>query len=153
MTRARGVRGQGRPLPLEQRVFLELTKTQDQKLAALAALLKQHGLSGPQFNVLRILRGTGSEGLACHAVSERMLTRLPDITRLVDRLAAGGLVTRERGVPADRRCVIIHITRKGLGLLSGLDRPVVELHQAQFSSLSQNELRDLEGLLAKARGQ
>ncbi len=135
----------------EQLAFVHLLRTQNEKLAELSALIKAHGLSEPQYNVLRILRGAGEEGLASGRISERMLTRLPDITRLVDRLERAGLVTRER-VEGDRRVVVVRITPEGLTLLHELDGPIGELHKRQFSALTRTELAELIRLLRKSRG-
>jgi DNA-binding MarR family transcriptional regulator len=80
-----------------------------------------------------------------------MLTRVPDITRLVDRLERAGHVYRERRFPEDRRLVVVGITQSGLRLLAKLDRPVIDLHQQQFRHLKRRELQDLKRLLAKVR--
>jgi DNA-binding MarR family transcriptional regulator len=143
-------RGGGETPALEQRVFVHLVKTETEKMFELASLLRRHGLSEPQYNVLRILRGAGKEGLPCGRISDRMLTRLPDITRLVDRLEGAGYVARARP-HEDRRVIVIRITAKGLRLLAGLDEPILQLHGEQFSELTNAELRELERLLIKAR--
>lgn len=137
----------------EQQAFLQLVVTHDRKMLEVKTLLKAHGLSEPQYNVLRILRGAGRGGLPCQEIGARLLTRHPDITRLVDGLEGLALVTRERGADADRRVVMNHITPKGLRLLAGLDGPVLELHRSQFSSLSRAELRELKRLLVKSRNE
>ncbi len=93
------------------------------------ALFKQHGLSGAKYNILRILRGAkqtgeaGDHGLPSLEVADRLVTRVPDITRLVDGLVADGLVTRTR-CTVDRRVVYVGITPAGLELLSRLDAPL-----------------------------
>jgi DNA-binding MarR family transcriptional regulator len=135
---------------LEQEAFTNLVRTESEKMFELASLLKGHGLSDPQYNVLRILRGAGEEGLPCGEISNRMLTHLPDITRLVDRLENAGFVTRERP-REDRRVILIRITARGLKLLGRLDEPVAGLHKGQFSGLTRKELQDLSRLLVKAR--
>jgi DNA-binding MarR family transcriptional regulator len=79
-----------------------------------------------------------------------MVTQTPDITRLVDRLEAAGLVRRER-TEADRRLVLVHVTAAGLTLLARLDEPILALHRAQMEHLSADELAELNRLLVKLR--
>lgn len=142
---------QRRPVAsLETEVFLNLLRTADALLRGVEQALESSGLSHTQYNVLRILRGAGREGLACREIGERMLTRDPDITRLLDRLEARGLVGRARGQP-DRRVVRTHITREGLGLLRGLDAPMEQVHRRQLGSLGRSRLRTLVGLLERVR--
>ncbi len=136
---------------LEQEALLNLLRTSDQLQSEFARLFTTHGLSGPQYNVLRILRGAGGEGLPCLEIAGQMITRMPDITRLVDRLETAGWVERSR-TDADRRVVLVRITPLGLELLARLDVPVSALHKHVMSSLSGDELRELSRLLTKARG-
>lgn len=103
-------------------------------------------LTPNQYNVLRILRGAGVAGHTSGAIAERMITRDPDVTRLVDRLARRGLVRRVRDED-DRRVVRLFITRTGLEVLERLDEPIVELPQRVLGSLSETELRQLRDLL------
>ena len=133
----------------EQEVALNLARTADRLQGEFARLFKRHGITGAQYNVLRILRGAGAP-LPCQEIGERMITQLPDITRLVDRLEEGGLVARSR-TPEDRRVVLTRVTEAGLRLLETLDGPVVQLHQAQLGHLSRGELAELNRLLVKAR--
>src|SRR2546426_9185122 len=103
--RPNGVTRSRRPARgLENEVFLNLLRTADALLRDVEQILKAVELSQTQYNVLRILRGAGRQGLACQEIGERMLTRDPDITRLLDRLEARALVSRARG-RADRRVV------------------------------------------------
>lgn len=141
-----------RPVLPEQQAFLNLVETSEHLLAMAGAMLRTHGLTEAQYNVLRILRGAGPDGLPSGAIAGRMLTRGPDITRLVDRLETAGLACRERGTGSDRRCVVVRITAKGAEALSGLDDPVRELHRRQFRKLNAKELRELKRLLVKLRG-
>ena len=134
---------------LEQETARNLARTFDRQSAEFARLFKARGISGSQYNVLRILRGEG-EALPCLEVAARMVTQLPDITRLVDRLEAAGLVERTR-TPEDRRDVLIAITAAGLGLLARLDQPVLDLHRRQLGHLPREELAELNRLLVKAR--
>jgi len=99
---------------------------------------------------LRILRGAGSGGLPSTEIAGRMVTRVPDITRLVDRLEATGLVERSR-TSEDRRVVIVCITAKGLDVLASLDGPITKLHLAQLGHLTRKELEEFNRLLVKAR--
>src|SRR5262249_5378674 len=107
------------------------------------------GISGAQYNVLRILRGAG-EPLPCQEVAGRMITQLPDITRLVDRLEEAGLVTPSR-TPEDRRPVLPAVTQAGLPLPETLHAPVVQTHKDQLAHLTREELAELNRLLLKAR--
>src|SRR5690606_1402808 len=117
---------------------------------ALAEALRPHGITPTQYNVLRILRGAGDGGLCRSEVMERMVARVPDATRLLDRMEAAGLIARERS-SEDRRFVTTRITGQGLELLAELDGVVVDLHQRQFSALDEEELRDLIALLGLVR--
>lgn len=135
---------------LEQEAFLNLLRTTDQLNSEFTRLFNAQGLSGPQYNVLRILRGAGPEGLPCLEIAGQMITRMPDITRLVDRLESAGLVERSR-TEADRRVVLVKITAAGEELLGRLDQPVRETHRKVLAHLSEDELRELSRLLVKAR--
>jgi DNA-binding MarR family transcriptional regulator len=134
---------------LEQAAFVHILKAHGKLDGELVKLLKPFNLSEPQYNVLRILRGA-PEGLPCQAIAARMITRLPDITRLLDRLEASDLVARERP-RADRRIVLVSIRTKGLTLLSKLDDPVRELHRRQFRRLPRRDLNELVRLLVEVQ--
>jgi DNA-binding MarR family transcriptional regulator len=112
--------------------------------------LRPHGVTAAQFNVLRILRGAEPEGLCRNELRDRMLTRMPDMTRLLDRMEEGGLVVRSRGT-ADRRLVSTHITKVGLRLLAEVDPVVEETHQRRFRQLGRDQIRSLLELLAAVR--
>lgn len=116
----------------------------------MSSVLASHGLSVPQYNVLRILRGARGERLPTLEIASRMIERSPGITRLVDRLHAKGLVRRER-CTEDRRQVLCSITAAGLELLAGLDEPVLEADRKVFAALSDAELRRLVELLERVR--
>jgi DNA-binding MarR family transcriptional regulator len=135
---------------LEQEALLNLLRTADMLMQRLSAVLKPHGLSHSQYNVLRILRGAGPEGLACREIGERMITRDPDITRLLDRLEARGLVTRTRD-QKDRRVVTARITPEGAQLLAQLDEPMGEVDRRSLEHLEEERLRSLIQLLEVAR--
>lgn len=140
----------GSSLPLEGELFVSLQRTADALAQEIEKILKARGLTGPQYNVLRILRGAGPEGLACHGIGERMITRDPDMTRLLDRLESRGLIQRERQAQ-DRRVVKTRITAAGLDLLKTLDQPVRELHLRQFRHVPAARLRTLAELLDEIR--
>ncbi|MDB5305466.1 MAG: transcriptional regulator, MarR family [Phycisphaerales bacterium] len=134
----------------EQDVFLGVLKTADVLQAELAAVLKPADLSATQYNVLRILRGAGDEGMACGRITERMLTHDPDMTRLLDRLEKRGLITRGRDA-GDRRVVRARVTATAGKLLAGLDEPVARLHRTQLGHLGRRDLKSLAELLRRAR--
>jgi DNA-binding MarR family transcriptional regulator len=112
-------------------------------------MLKAHDLSPSQYNVLRVLRGAGPDGLACREVGDRLIRHDPDITRLLDRLEKRGLVERIRQ-RNDRRVVKTTVTRAGVVLLAGLDEPVDALHQRQLGHVSTTRLLTLSRLLQEA---
>jgi DNA-binding MarR family transcriptional regulator len=135
---------------LEQETFLNLQRTNGVLAGPYLRLFKDKGLSPSLYNILRILRGQDGSGLACSHIGERMVTRDPDVTRLVDKLLKLGFVQRERS-SADRRVVLISITKKGLDLLGELDAPVSELNSLALGHLTRPELLELNRLLVKAR--
>ena len=114
----------------EQEAFLNILRTCDQLSREFASLFKAHGVTHAQYNVLRILRGHGCK-VQTRRIPSEMVTREPDITRLIDRLERSGFVKRER-CREDRRVVWVEITEKGLTLLQSLDHPVVDLHRKQL---------------------
>jgi DNA-binding MarR family transcriptional regulator len=140
---------QRRPGSREETVFLDLLRTTDMLARGLAAVLKTEDLSPNQYNVLRILRGS-PDGLACGEIASRMITRDPDITRLLDRLEKRGLISRSRD-NKDRRTVIGRITPEGLRLLARLDEPIQEIHRKQLGHFGRDRLWALTELLSIAR--
>ena len=136
---------------VEEAAFLELLRTTDMLSRGMVQVLKAEDLSATQYNVLRILRGA-PEGLTCGEIANRMITRDPDITRLLDRLEKRGLIARCRETK-DRRMVLTRITPEGLKLLAGLDEPVQEGHRKQLGHLGRQRLRELMELLQEARSQ
>lgn len=127
---------------LSQQAFIAILRAADALNQSSAALLKQHSLTPAQYNVLRILRGAGPEGLRCREIGEHMIQREPDVTRLLDRLEARGLTARARST-TDRRALHVTLTPAALDLLQTLDQPILELHRAQFAAFSESRLRDL----------
>jgi DNA-binding MarR family transcriptional regulator len=138
-----------RPGSTEINLFVDFLRIADVFGNQAEQVVKTAGLTGAQYNVLRILRGAG-EGLACKEIGERMISRDPDITRLLDRMEKRGLITRERQSD-DRRVVKTRITAKGLGTLKSLDQPVRELHKRQFQRLSAARLAALASTLEEIR--
>jgi DNA-binding MarR family transcriptional regulator len=139
-----------RQVSLEARVFVSLLRTGDALARGAEALVKPYNLSGTQYNILRILRGAGEKGLACREVGELLISRDPDMTRLLDRMESRGLIARAREAQ-DRRVVKTRITQEGLRLLEELDQPMRELHCRQLRHLPAKELRQLLKLLDRAR--
>lgn len=140
-----------RPFELpEEEAGLNLVRTVDVTRIPFDRLFDKYGISDPQYNVLRILRGHGGQGLPCTDIIAQMVSRMPDMTRLVDRLEKGGLVRRSR-TDADRRVVLICITSAGLELLARLDQPIRDLHKQTLGHLTRAELADLNRLLVKVR--
>lgn len=137
---------------LEQEVVLNVMRTAGSLRQGTTELLKPYDLSAPQYNVLRILRGAGDEGLPCSEVGDRLVSRDPDVTRLLDRLEKRGLIERGRS-ETDRRVVTATITKKGLELVDELDTPVIEMHTEQLGHMKKKELKKLVSLLEKARGE
>ena len=139
-----------RPSPprLEAQAFVSVLRAADALSREAEALLKPSGLSGTQYNVLRILRGAGPEGLACRDVGCRLISRDPDITRLLDRMEARELIRRARE-EKDRRVVKTRITEEGLRILAAMDRPVEDLHRRQLRRIPSKDLRQLLQLLEK----
>ena len=136
---------------LEQEAHLSVARTAAVLEHALSEALKTSGVTPTQYNVLRILRGAGSAGLCRNEVSSRMVARVPDATRLLDRMEAAGLIQRARD-GEDRRYVTTRISEEGLRLLAELDEPMMALHRAHFARFTEAELTTLIDLLARVRG-
>ena len=134
----------------EHEAALSLARTAALFDHMVAEALKPHGLTPTQYNALRILRGAEPGGLCRNEVRDRLVARVPDTTRLLDRLEAAGLVVRVREGD-DRRFVRSRITDAGLSLLAGLDGLMDALHHRQLGHLGTTKLRSLIALLAEAR--
>lgn len=142
---------QGKPFAgPEEELFVSVLRLADQLTRGVAEALRPHGLTPTQYNVLRILRGAGRTGLSCGEIAERMITRDPDITRLLDRLAARGLLTRDRDV-RDRRVVTSRVTPEGRRLLAPLDAVMDALHAEQLGHVGAARLEQLLDGLEAAR--
>ena len=135
---------------VEEEAVLSIARTAAVIEHAGAEGLKPFNLTITQYNVLRILRGAGSEGLCRNEVGERLVTKVPDVTRLLDRMESAGLITRERGAD-DRRFVATRITEKGLTLLEKIDRELPAIHARQLGHVGQTRLRELISLLEDVR--
>jgi MarR family transcriptional regulator, organic hydroperoxide resistance regulator len=135
---------------LEEEVLLAVVRTADQLQWRLAAMLAPHGLSPTQYNALRILRGAGPEGLRCREIGERMISRDPDITRLLDRLERRSLVKRSRE-RNDRRVIKARITASGIKLLKSMDEDVNRFTRALLGHLGEQRLQSLLQLLDAVR--
>lgn len=133
----------------EQEAMLNLLRTHDRLIIRFERLFREHGLTHPQYNVLRILRGEG-QPLPILEIASRTIAVVPGITGLIDRLEHAGLVARER-CQTDRRVVYVAITPKGLARLAALDEPLTALHAKLFGHLSRAELSQLISLLEKVR--
>jgi DNA-binding MarR family transcriptional regulator len=134
---------------LEEEVFLNILRTHDQLLIKHTRLLRPYGLTQPQYNILRILRGAG-EPLPCLEVADRMITVVPAITRLIDQLEKQEYALRTRSLE-DRRVVLTSITKRGLKALKALDDQINALDQSLLKHLTRTELKQLSKLLEKAR--
>lgn len=143
--------GQTKPFALvEQEAVVALLRTVDHIQRVSGSVFCEVDLTEQQFNVLRILRGAGVDGLPTLTVAERLIQHTPGITRLIDRLEAKGLVRRERP-ETDRRQVYCFITREGLELLKRMD-PIVEAGAKRaMSKVSKNEIQTLLEILEKIR--
>jgi DNA-binding MarR family transcriptional regulator len=133
----------------EEVTHLEMLRTTEALSHRFAKVMKAEDLSPTQYNVLRILRGA-PEGLPCGEISNRMVTRDSDITRLLDRLEKRSLVSRCRETK-DRRTVMTRITPQGLDLLGRLDEPIRTAHRELLGHLGIERLNLLASLLRFAR--
>jgi DNA-binding MarR family transcriptional regulator len=134
----------------EEEAYLSLLRTADALQAQVEARLKEFGLTATQYNALRILRGAGPEGLPCREIGERMITRDPDITRLLNRLEDRGLVERTRA-RHDRRVIYGKITGAGLKLLREMDGPIEKHSREMLRHLGGEKLKQLIELLQLVR--
>jgi DNA-binding MarR family transcriptional regulator len=135
---------------VEEEAILSIARTAALIEHAGAEALKPFDLTITQYNVLRILRGAGSDGLCRNEVGERLVTKVPDVTRLLDRMEAATLIVRERG-GQDRRFVATRLTDKGLKLLEKIDRELPAIHGRQLGHVSQKRLRELISILEEVR--
>lgn len=143
--------GQRRPFrSRRQEAAVALLRTASVVTRTFARLVEPSGLSWPQYNALRIVRGAGTGGIATLAIRQRMIDEGTTITRLLDKLEAAGLIRRERSQP-DRRQVLCFATAEGRRLLDGLDPKVDALDEQVTAGLSEARLTTLIGMLAEIR--
>lgn len=133
---------------LEREVFFGLLRAHTRLMGEFDALFTEYGLSEPQFNALRIVRGAGPKGLPTQQIAERLISRHPDVTRLIDRLCEAGFVDRVR-CEEDRRVVYVVLTPAGRRKLAALDKPVDAMHTAQFAHMARGRVAQLGDLLAE----
>jgi DNA-binding MarR family transcriptional regulator len=142
---------QSKPFELiEEEAVLNITRTSEVLAQNMAEFLKEFALSATQYNVLRILRGAGKDGLTCSQLSSRLLTHDPDITRLLDRMEVRGMVVRERS-KEDRRLVITCVSQEGLDLVNSIDRPLKEMLKGSVGKVSKSALAALIETLEQVR--
>lgn len=143
--------GKAKPFDLpEQEAYLNLLRSACILETQFDRFFRTHGLSSATFNALRILRGHGDDGVPSQTIAKHLITPVPDVTRLVDRLVESGLAERAR-VSSDRRVVMVKITKRGTDLLAKLDKPVVDLHKQQLAHMSPKDLAELSRLAFLAR--
>jgi DNA-binding MarR family transcriptional regulator len=134
---------QNRPfVSLEQEVYLSVLRTASELSYAVDQFFRSFDITPSQYNVLRILRGAGTDGLCRNEISERMVTATPDMTRLLDRMEKAGWVTRERA-EEDRRQVSTHITKSGMELLARLEKPTGEFVTGLFAGATISDLKSV----------
>jgi DNA-binding MarR family transcriptional regulator len=134
----------------EEEALLNIERTAAVLTHAFGDELKSYGITPTQYNVLRILRGAGKDGLCRNEVRDRLISQVPDVTRLLDRLEESGLIERERST-TDRRQVATRITSAGLALLRKLDDPIVEIQKRYLGHMTEKQLKTLAELLTLAR--
>lgn len=135
---------------VHEEAYLNLERTAAMLSDAFEQMLRPYGITGTQYNVLRILRGAPPAGLCRNEIRDRLVTRMPDVTRLLDRMENAGLITRERSTE-DRRQVSTQLTREGRRLVDSLDAPATGEHKARLGHLSHTQLRTLIDLLTQVR--
>jgi DNA-binding MarR family transcriptional regulator len=135
---------------IAEEAHLNLGRTEALLQEGIERVLRPYGISGTQYNVLRILRGAGTNGLCRNEIRDRLVNRMPDVSRLLDRMEEAGLVVRERDA-TDRRLVSTTLSARGHELVESLDGPVAEAHQRQLGHLREDELRTLVQLLTRVR--
>jgi DNA-binding MarR family transcriptional regulator len=135
---------------LEQEVFLNLWRTYDRLRALEDELFSRYDLTPQQYNVLRLLKAEQPRALPTLGLANRLVSRAPDITRMLDKLEQRGLIVRDR--PADdRRTVRVNITETGVRLIAAMAEPLRECHERQLGHLSSSDLKHLASLLRTAR--
>jgi DNA-binding MarR family transcriptional regulator len=134
----------------EQEVFLNLWRTYDRLRSYEDELFKRFDLTPQQYNALRLLRAARPGPVPTLVLAERLVSRAPDITRMLDKLEQSGLVARMRP-PENRRQVLVSITDAGVALLDEMAEPIRDCHAKQLGHLSKSDLKQLASLLKRAR--
>ena len=134
----------------EQEAYLALWRTYDRLRAIEDELFARFDLTAQQYNLLRLLRAAAPDPVPTLALAERLVSRAPDITRMLDKLEERKLLTRTRSVQ-DRRAVLVAVTERGSALLDEIAEPLRECHEKQLGHLSGAELKSLIALLKAAR--
>jgi DNA-binding MarR family transcriptional regulator len=134
----------------EEEAVLNLMRTSDCVQRVFQRRTRDWGVTSTQYNVLRILRGSGTQGLTCSAIGERMITAEPDITRLLARLKTMKLIMQQRD-KQDRRVVWTHISAAGLELLGKMDAEINQIPRDLLGHLDRKDLTNLIRLLELAR--
>jgi DNA-binding MarR family transcriptional regulator len=135
---------------LAQEAYLSVGRTWARLEHQLGEVLKPLGVTPTQYNVLRILKGAGAKGLCRSEIMDRMIARVPDATRLLDRMEAAGLIARARDAE-DRRFVTTRITAEGIRVVAAAEGPVMATHASQFETVSEQDLRHLVEVLERVR--
>ena len=135
---------------IEQEALLSVVRTSADLMDRFEVFLRPYNITATQYNVLRILRGAEPEGLCRNELRDRMLTRMPDVTRLLDRMEEAGLVERTRD-HEDRRMVTSRITKKAMQLLATLDPVVADNEKTFFSGISHEQIQTLIDVLEAIR--
>lgn len=137
------------PSPHEE-TFVSIVRTATLLRGQVNRVLRAFRLTEPSYNVLRILRGAGADGRCGHEIAAQVISEVPDMTRLIDRLQKLGFCQRRR-VDGDRRLVRVFITDAGLALLGQLDQVIADLHEQQFQGIADASLEQLLGHLERVR--
>lgn len=134
----------------QEELWLNLSRTSAAVGHTIEQKLRCHALSPTQYNVLRILRGAGADGLSQSDIGLRLVAQVPDVPRILDRMERAQLVRRERS-GSDRRVMVTTLTEAGLELVSSLDQPMVEVMAGLFGAMKEDEMARLNELLVAAR--
>ena len=137
-------------ISIEQEALLSVVRTSAQLMDKFEIFLRPYAITATQYNVLRILRGAEPKGLCRNDLRDRMLTRMPDVTRLLDRMEEAGLVERTRDTE-DRRMVTSRISKQASELLATLDPLVAENEKHFFSGISRDQIESLIDVLNVVR--
>ena len=134
----------------EQHLYDTLAQTHDLMSAAFNQMFNGFDLTHTQFNVMNVIRAAGAEGIATQKIGQRILTRVPDVTRIIDRLVRNGLVKRTRS-EVDKRVLFVSLTDEGEAIMGELVEPVEELRHSLFAHMSIEKQTQLNTLLLEAQ--